>query len=180
MDVFSSNNKSTSLYIYNCAMNCSLDDIFTTHNGYIAKLNEVCPLEQQTKDYPLNKDYSKLIYINNEIPVGYINCDLVTTRKTDNGVFIYSITLLPSYSSIEKIFKTLLDYTVNLAQTNHQKYITFYLPWDYDTLKTSPYNTIVHWFINNGQFQPVFPDLLELDVDKGGVGIKKVPLKRQL
>lgn len=161
-------------------MNCNLDDIFTTHDGIISKLNEIYPLEIPTKEYPLNKDYSKLIYINNEIPIGYINCDLVTTRKTDNGFFIHFITVLPSYINIEKIYRTILDYIVDLATKNHQKYITFYLPWDYDNIDTSKYNTVVRWFIENGQFQPVFNDLLELNVDEGRVGTKRVPLKRQL
>lgn len=161
-------------------MNCNLDDIFTTHDGIISKLNEVYPMELQTKEYPLNKDYSKLIYINNEIPVGYINCDLVTTRKTDNGVFIHFMTLLPSYINIEKIFRTVLDYIVELAKSNHQKYITFYLPWDYDNIETSKVNAAVRWFIENGQFQPVFDDLLEINADEGRIGIKRLPLKRYL
>lgn len=168
-------------------MQVNLDDIFPTHNGVIDKLDSVCAPEQQSKEYPLNKDYSKLVYINNELPIGYLNVDLVTQRKTDNGVYIYSMVMLPAYikNSIGDktntlkvhILQKLLSYIIEIATTNHQKCITLYLPWDYNNT-SSNFNDTVDWFLNCGEFQPVFPDQFDPNVDEGHSGVKKIGLKR--
>lgn len=163
-------------------MHINLDDIHNFQEGLILKLNDVCPNEQQAKNYQLNKQYSKLIYVNNEIPIGYINCDLCTTRKTDNGIFVYSIVLLPSYLSVTNlnILKHVLDYVIDLGKTNHQRYITLYLPWDYDSSSNSAFNDTVRWFIDNGDFKPLFEDILEPNKEEGRNGIQKVMLRRRL
>ncbi|KAK5779991.1 hypothetical protein RI543_002531 [Arxiozyma heterogenica] len=164
-------------------MRINLDNIYPTHDGLILKLNETCPKEQQTKDLQLNKDYSKLIYVNNEIPVGYINCDLITNRKSDNGIYVYSIVLLSNYQAVTdlNIFNHILDYIIDLAKTNHQRYITLYLPWDYDTNPVkSSFNEVVRWFIDHGDFKPLFENSLEPNELDDCSGAQKIILRRQL
>lgn len=160
-------------------MSITLDDIYPTHEGIIQKLNERSPKEQQNNNYPLKKDYSRLIFIDNEIPIGYMNCDLVTTRKTDNGVFVYSLVILPSYISIiASNVSIVLNYIITLAQSTHQKCITLYLPWTYQTI--TPTNKLLQRVMQIGQFKPEFEDLLEYNPQEGRTGTKKIPLKRHL
>ena len=164
-------------------MHISLDNIYHTHDGLILKLNEVCPKEQQAEHTKLSKDYSKLIYVNNEIPIGYIDCDLITNRKSGNGIYVYSIVLLPSYQSVTNlnIFNHILDYLVNLAKTNYQHCINLYLPWDFDEdTPKSLFNDVVRWFIDNGEFKPLFENGLERNESDGRKGNQRVALRRQL